>query len=74
MTITKQDSKNGKLEFRQDTLMAGLQVSPLGGKLSQLVIVSSAADPGQPSTSSVVVERVLCICQEMKVECSLQSE
>ncbi len=74
VTLTKQDSKNGKIQFRKGDLVAGLQVSPLGDKLSQLVIASSASDPGQPSATSLVVERVLGICQEMKVECSLQSE
>lgn len=74
VTITKQDSKNGKIQFRKGDLVAGLQVSSLGDKLSQLVIASGVPDPGQPSATSLVVERVLSICQEMKVECSLQSE
>lgn len=74
MTITKQDSKSGKIEFRQGNLVAGLQVSPLGDKLTQLVIASSATDPTQPSATSLVVEGVLRVCREMKVECSLQGD
>jgi len=74
VTITQQDSKQGKIEFRKGKLVAGLRVSPLGEKLTQLVIASSVSDATQSSATPLVLEGVLRVCQEMKVECSVQSE
>ncbi len=71
ITITKQDKKKAKLEFRKADMVAGLQITPLGQKLSQLVIASSAAG-SNPSATPLVLEGVLRVCKEMKVECTVQ--
>ncbi len=36
--ITKNDSKNGRIEISKDQLVAGFQIMALGDKLTQLVI------------------------------------
>lgn len=74
ITVTKEDSKKGKLQFRKGNLVAGLQITPVGEKLTQLVIASSVGDETHPSVTPLVLERVLRVCQEMKIECSVQNE
>ncbi len=71
IAVTKQDREGGKLEFRKGGLVAGLQITALSENLTQLVIASSAADDTQPSA---VVDGVLSICKEMKVECKVQQD
>ncbi len=72
-TITKQDSKKGKIQFRKGEIVAGLQITSLGDKLTQLVIASSAVD-GAGSGTPLVVDGVLRVCKEMKVECTVQPD
>ena len=74
ITITKDDGKKGKIQFRKGQQVAGLQITSLGDKLTQLVIASSTADATQPSATPLVVEAVLRVCKEMKVECTVQSD
>jgi len=74
ITITKQDKKKAKLEFRKGDMVAGLQITPLGEKLSQLMIASSAANAKQGSATPFVLEGVLRVCQEMKVKCTVQAD
>ncbi len=74
ITITKQDDQKGKLEFRKGDMVAGLQITPLGEKLSQLLIASSTTEAKQASATPLVVENVLRVCREMKVECTVQAE
>lgn len=74
ITITKDDSEKGKIQFRKGNQVAGLQISPLGDKLTQLVIASSIADTTQPSATPLVVEAVLRVCKEVNVECTVQPD
>ncbi len=74
ITIAKQDAKKGKIQFRKGEMVAGLQITSLGDKLTQLVIASSAGDAGSASSTSLVVDGVLRICREMKIECTVQPD
>ena len=74
ITITKDDSKNGKIQFRKAQQLAGLQISPLGDKLTQLVIASNIGDTVQPGGASLVLDAVLRICKEVNVQCTEQSD
>ncbi len=74
ITIAKQDAKKGKIQFRKGEMVAGLQITPLGDKLTQLVIASSAGDASSAGSSSLVVDGVLRVCREMKIECTVQPD
>jgi hypothetical protein len=66
--LTRQNDSALTLEISDGKWLAGMQVTPLDEKLSQLLIVSNTA-PSQKSGSSVAVEGVLRICKEVEVEC-----
>ncbi len=74
ITITKDDSKKGKIQFQKDQQVAGLQILPVGDNLTQLVIASSIGDTAQPGTTSLVLDAVLCVCKEVKVQCTVQPD
>lgn len=74
ITITKDDSKKGRVQFQKGQQVAGLQISPLGDKLTQLVIASSIVDTAQPSTTSLVLDAVLRVCKEVNVQCTVQPD
>ncbi len=73
VSITKEDAKKGKIQFRKGQQVAGLQVSPRGDTETQLVIASSVGDAA-PSATPLVLDAVLRICKEVKVECSVQPD
>jgi len=66
--LTRQNDKALTLEISDGKWLAGMQVTPLDEKLSQLLIVSNMAPP-QQSGSSVAVNGVLRVCKEMHVQC-----
>jgi hypothetical protein len=70
--ITKQDAKKRMVQFTKGAQVASLQATPLGDKITQLVIASNLAPT--PGTSSLVVEGVLKVCKEMNVDCTLESQ
>ena len=72
ITITKNDGKTGRIEIRKDKQVAGFQISPLGDKLTQLVIASNVSEGGEPSPASLVVEAVLRVCKEVGVKCTVE--
>jgi hypothetical protein len=74
LTITKDDTKKGQIEFRKGNEVAGFNISSLGDKLTQLVIASNAADPTQPGSTPMVVSAVLRVCKEVNVECTVESK
>ncbi len=74
ITITQNDSKAGKIQFRKGQEVAGLQISQLGDNLTQLVIASSVSTTAQPTTTSLVLDAVLRVCKEMNVECTVQAD
>ncbi|GAA5173197.1 hypothetical protein GCM10025771_00150 [Niveibacterium umoris] len=66
--LTRQNDKILTLELTDGTWLAGMQVTPIDEKLSQLLIVSNTP-PSPQSGSSVAVAGVLRVCKEMHVEC-----
>lgn len=73
LKITRQDARRMMVQFTNGQQVASLQATPLGEKITQLVIASSLT-PAQPSSTSLVVEGVLHVCKEMGVECTLQEQ
>jgi hypothetical protein len=74
ITITKNDSTKGAIQFRKGQQIAGLQISTLNENLTQLVIASSAGTSEQPSPTPMVVDAVLKVCKEVNVECAVQPQ
>ena len=70
--ITKNDSKNGRIEISKDQLVAGFQITALGDKLTQLVIASNLSEKAEPSPTSMVVGAVLRVCEQVNVKCSVE--
>jgi hypothetical protein len=66
--VTKTDDVRRSVEFTDGRQIGGIQVSPLGDSLAQLMV--STAHPGiTTSTSSTIVERILIVCKELGVSC-----
>jgi len=74
ITITKNDGKTGRIEIRKGQQVAGFQISPLGDKLTQLVIASSVSEGSDPSATSLVVDAVLRVCKEVDVKCTVEPQ
>jgi hypothetical protein len=72
LRITRQDEKKRLVQFTNGTQVASLQATPLGDKITQLMIASNLT-PGA-ATNSMVVEGVLKVCKEMSVECTLEGQ
>ena len=70
--ITKQDAKKRMVQFTNGQQVASLQATPLGDKITQLVIASNLTPA--PGTNSLVVEGVLKVCKEMNVDCTIESQ
>ncbi len=71
--IDSTDAKKHKVTFSRGAQVASLQATPLGDKLTQLVVASSLA-PGGTDSNSLVVQGVMNVCKEMKVECTLSDQ
>jgi hypothetical protein len=69
--IVSQDPRARKLELSNGVRTAGLSVTPLGPKLSQ-VLVASVRPPGDSSTTSIVVDGIMRVCAQMQTKCSLE--
>ena len=67
--IVAEDAANRTVQFSNGKRSAGITVSDLGTRLSQIV-VGSALLPGQDSATLRVVDGILRVCTEMKVVCS----
>lgn len=72
ITITRNDKDMGKIEFRRGHDVAGFQITALGEKLTQLIIVSNVGETSEPNAKPLVLDSVLRVCQEFKVECKVQ--
>ena len=71
--ITSKDARRRIVQYTNGAHVAGMQATPLGEKLTQLVIASIL--PGtQPDATSLVVQGVLKVCKEMNVDCTVASE
>jgi hypothetical protein len=69
ITITSSDAKKRVIKFSKGDQIASLQATPLGDKLTQLVIASNLV-PAQPDATPMVVEGVLKVCKQMNVVCT----
>ena len=74
ITITKEDSKNGKIQFEKGPQVVGLQVSALNEQMSQLVVAANISDASSEGDSSKVVDAILRICKEVNVQCTVQGD
>ncbi len=70
ITVTKNNDQQRKIDFTNGQQDASLQATPLGDKLTQLVIASTLT-ASQPSATSLVLQGVMKVCGELKVECKL---
>jgi hypothetical protein len=69
LSILAEDPKVRTVQFSNGTRSAGITVTQLGTRLSQ-ILVASASKPGQDSATLRIVEGILHVCQEMHVTCS----
>jgi len=72
LKITKQDAKKRMVQFTNGPQVASMQATPLGEKITQLVVASNLTP--QPDATSLVVQGVLKVCKEMNVECTLAEQ
>jgi hypothetical protein len=70
ITVTKNNDQQRKIEFTNGQQYASLQATSLGDKITQLVIASTLTS-SEPSATSLVVQGVMKVCGELKVECKL---
>lgn len=68
LTIKRADGQERTLSVSDGMRNVGFQVNPLQDNVSQLVI-ASAVSQDDPRTTSVVVDAVLRVCEQMRVEC-----
>ncbi len=73
VTITSNDAKKREIKFAKGDQVASMQATSLGDKLTQLVVASNLTG-AQPDATSVVVQGVMKVCDEMKVVCTLSQD
>ncbi len=64
--ISKKDDRALSIEFIDGDIAAGMQITSLSEKLSQILVVSTSS--GKPGTS-IVLKGILRVCGEMGVHC-----
>jgi hypothetical protein len=69
LRITVQDPRKRVIQFTNTVQIAGLQVNALSERYSQ-ILITSAHTGDQQNVSSLILERILRFCSEMKVKCS----
>ena len=67
--ITSENPQQRVVQFTDGQQIAGIKVSALSDDLTHLLI-SSAHKGNQPDAAALVMNSVLRVCGEMKVECS----
>jgi hypothetical protein len=67
--VTSENPQERVVEFTNGQQIAGVKVSALGDELTHMLI-SSAHTGNQPDAAALVLNSVLRVCSEMKVECS----
>lgn len=70
ITVTKSDDKKHLIDFTNGVQVASMKATPLGDKLTQLVIASTLTSDS-PSAASLVVQGVMHVCKDMNVECTV---
>src|SRR5215469_10689870 len=73
VTINSTDAKKREIKFSKGPQIASLQATPLGDKLTQLVVASNLTGM-QPDATSVVVEGVMRVCKQMNVVCTQENQ
>ena len=73
VTINSASAKTREIKFSKGEQIASLQATPLGDKLTQLVIASNLTGM-QPDATSVVVDGVMKVCKQMNVVCTMANE
>lgn len=69
LTVTREDPANFLVQFTNGQQIAGIKLAALGENLTHMMI-SSAHTGTQPDASALVLNAVLRVCRDMKVECS----
>jgi hypothetical protein len=69
VTVTREDPADRLVQFTNGQQIAGIKVSPLSDEITQMLI-SSAHTGDQPNAAALVLNAVLRVCSDMKVECS----
>ena len=67
--VVAEDAAHRTVQFSNGARSAGITVTDLGTRLSQ-ILVASAIMPGQDLATMRVVDGILQVCQEMKVTCN----
>jgi hypothetical protein len=67
--VVAEDAKDRTVEFSNGKRSAGITVTDLGTRLSQILVASASAS-GQEAATLQIVDGILRVCQEMKVTCS----
>jgi hypothetical protein len=67
--VVAENAAHRTVEFSNGSRSAGITVTELGTRLSQ-ILVASATIQGQDSATMRIVDGILRVCQEMKVTCS----
>ncbi|MCC6378067.1 MAG: hypothetical protein IT519_04565 [Burkholderiales bacterium] len=69
LAVTQNDPSAMVVQFSNGQQIAGIKVNPMGDNLTQLLVTSAHA-ASQPNAADLVVDAVLRVCREMKVECA----
>ena len=72
VTINSNDAKKREIKFSKGDQIASMQATPLGDKLTQLVVASNLV--GAPDATSLVVQGVMRVCDQMKIVCTQSQE
>ena len=73
ITIKSSSAKKREIKFSKGDQIASMKATPLGEKLTQLVVASNLSG-AQTGTTSMVVNGVMKVCKEMNVVCTLTEE
>jgi hypothetical protein len=72
ITINSSDAKKHEIKFSKGDQIASMQATPLGDKLTQLVVASNLTASGD--ATPIVVQGVMKVCKEMNVVCTLSDQ
>jgi hypothetical protein len=72
ITISSSDAKKREIKFAKGEQVASMQATPLGDKMTQLVVASSLGP--QADATPMVVQGVMKVCKQMNVVCTLSDQ
>ena len=73
VTIVSQDSQNLKLKLSEGSKSASIKVVPLSDNSSEMMISTTAAPQGQDPSTSVAINSIMRICNQLNKVCKLGS-